>query len=156
MSYDLVELREEVTGCGQLCRDVLAELPGWFGIPESVEHYVDVVKRSPTLVATADGRDVGFLTLAQHGSYSAEIYVMGVRPAYHRRGIGRMLIEHAERSLAARGIEYLQVKTLSERRTDPGYAGTRAFYFACGFRPLEESLTLWNPENPALQMIKRV
>ena len=30
------------------------------------------------------------------------------------------------------------MKTLSPRRPDPGYAATRAFYFGCGFRPLEE------------------
>ena len=31
----------------------------------------------------------------------------------------------------------------------------RAFYLACGFRPLEEFPTLWGPENPALQLVKR-
>jgi hypothetical protein len=48
------------------------------------------------------------------------------------------------------------VKTLSPRAADEGYAATRAFYFSCGFRPLEEMPELWGPDQPALQMIKTV
>ena len=52
--------------------------------------------------------------------------------------------------------EFLQVKTLSPARPDEGYAKTRAFWLACGFRPLEELPTLWDADNPALQLIKTV
>jgi GNAT superfamily N-acetyltransferase len=81
---------------------------------------------------------------------------MGVKPEHHRHGLGRQMVEFAETWLRARDIEYLQVKTLSPRRPDPGYAKTRAFYLACGFRPLQEFPDLWQPENPALQMIKTI
>ena len=81
---------------------------------------------------------------------------MGVLPEHHRAGIGRALLQAAESWLAARDIEFLQVKTLSPRHPDPGYAATRAFYFGCGFRPLEEMPELWGPDQPALQMIKVV
>lgn len=43
----------------QLCRDVLAALPGWFGIEEAVDAYVRDVAELPTFAA---GRD-GFLAL---------------------------------------------------------------------------------------------
>jgi hypothetical protein len=56
--------------------------------------------------------------------------------------------------LAADGVEFLQVKTLAPSKPDEGYARTRAFYLARGFRPLEEFRNLWDAENPALQMIK--
>ena len=79
---------------------------------------------------------------------------MAVVPEWHRRGIGRRMLEHAEALLVADGVEYLQVKTLSPAHPDPGYALTRAFYLAQGFRPLEEFPTLWDPANPALQMVK--
>jgi hypothetical protein len=64
------------------------------------------------------------------------------------------MLEEAHVWLAARDIEYLQVKTLSPRHPDPGYAKTRSFYFAAGFRPLQEFPDLWEPDQPALQMIK--
>jgi GNAT superfamily N-acetyltransferase len=81
---------------------------------------------------------------------------MGVLPEYHRAGIGRGLLSAAESWLAQRDIGFLQVKTLSPRSADAGYAATRAFYFGCGFRPLEEMPELWGTDQPALQMIKTI
>jgi len=66
------------------------------------------------------------------------------------------MLRHAEAALAAEGIEFLQVKTLSASHPDEGYRKTRAFYFAYGFRPLEEFPTLWSPDQPALQLVKTV
>lgn len=79
---------------------------------------------------------------------------MGVLPAYHARGIGRAMLEHAERWLIERGVRYLLVKTLSARRDCPKYALTRRFYRSVGFVDLEEFPTLWDPRNPCLQLIK--
>ncbi len=143
-------------GAGGICAEILAALPGWFGIPDSVADYVAAADTFPTVVATLDGRDTGILTLRVHSPYAAEIVVMGVRPEHHRAGIGRGLLGAAETWLAARDIEFLQVKTLSPRHPDSGYAATRAFYFGCDFRPLEELPELWGPDQPALQMIKTV
>jgi hypothetical protein len=66
------------------------------------------------------------------------------------------MLRHAEAVLAADGVEFLQVKTLSPRHPDEGYRKTRAFYEAYGFRPLEEFPTLWSPDQPALQLVKTV
>ena len=131
-------------------------LPTWFGIQESVEDYVSVADRSPTVVASVDGDDVGFLTLVHHSRYAAEVYVMAVVPDQHRRGVGRTMLSHVEATLGRAGVEFLQVKTLSDRHPDPGYEKTRAFYLACGFRPLQEFPNLWGAESPALQLIKVV
>jgi GNAT superfamily N-acetyltransferase len=149
-----IHLQVQDQGSGEVCRRVLATLPTWFGIPESVEDYVAKADEHPTVVARADGADVGVLTLLVHTPYAAEVYVMGVRPEHHRQGIGRQMLGVAETWLRERDIEYLQVKTLSPRHPDPGYVKTREFYFAAGFRPLEGFPELWQPENPALQMVK--
>jgi ribosomal protein S18 acetylase RimI-like enzyme len=79
---------------------------------------------------------------------------MAVLPDLHRQGIGRALLGTAEGSLAADGVEFLQVKTRAPRKPDDGYEKTPAFYLAYGFQPLEEFRDLWDAENPALQMIK--
>ena len=99
---------------------------------------------------------MGLLTLVRHSPYSAEVYVMGVLPDFHRQGIGQSLLQYAEAVLAIDGVEFLQVKTLGPSKPDAGYENTRAFYFRCGFRPLEEFPDLWDPDSPALQMIKVV
>jgi len=66
------------------------------------------------------------------------------------------MLRRVEHRLAADGVEFLQVQTLSAARPDEAYARTRAFWLARGFRPLEEFPTLWDPGNPALQLIKAV
>jgi ribosomal protein S18 acetylase RimI-like enzyme len=151
-----VDLRDELSGSGHICEKVLATLPSWFGIPESVRNYVSVADRMPAVVASVAGEDVGILVIMTHGRYAAEVYVLAVVPELHRRGIGRSMLAHAEDALARAGIEFVQVKTLSPSKPDAGYEATRAFYLSYGFRPLEEFPDLWGPGNPALQMIKMV
>jgi ribosomal protein S18 acetylase RimI-like enzyme len=96
------------------------------------------------------------LTWLVHTPFAAEVYVMGVLPAFHHQGIGRQLLAHVESLLAKDGVEFLQVKTLSPSKPHHGYEATRAFYLAYGFRPLQEFPDLWDSENPALQMIKKI
>jgi GNAT superfamily N-acetyltransferase len=131
---------------------VLAALPDWFGIEEAVHQYVRDVAELPTF---AVGRDA-FLAVKQHTEAAAEIYVMGVRPESHRRGLGTALLEAAEAFLRERNVEYLQVKTLGPSHPDEGYAATRSFYAARGFRPLEELTAIWGEANPCLIMVKQL
>ena len=149
-------LRSEAFGAGETCRRILTTLPTWFGIPASVEDYVATAERSPTVIAGLEDEEVGFLTMVRHSPYAAEVYVMAVLPDLHRQGIGRALLGYAEAMLGADGVEFLQVKTLAPSKPDEGYEKTRAFYLDYGFRPLEEFPDLWDPENPALQMIKAI
>jgi ribosomal protein S18 acetylase RimI-like enzyme len=155
-SPDGLVLRDQTTGAGPACGRILDALPSWFGIPASVNDFVAVADRSPTVVASLEGSDVGLATIVRHSDFAAEVYVMAVVPRLHRRGVGWAMLRHAEEALAAEGVEFLQVKTLSPRHPDERYRRTRAFYLAYGFRPLEEFPTLWSPDQPALQMVKVV
>ena len=148
-----VERRDE--GSGEICAAILATLPHWFGMPEANADYARMADSHPTFVATADAA-VGLTTITRFGGFAAEIHLMAVRPEHHRVGVGRAMLGAAEEWLRGLGVEYLQVKTLSPSRADAGYEKTRAFYEAMGFRPLEEFPLLWDPSNPALQLIKRL
>ncbi len=147
-------------GAGAVCAEILATLPTWFGIPEANTAYVDAAEAHSTFVAFETAgtstRAVGLTTVTRFGEYSADVHLMAVRPELHRRGVGRRMLDAAEAWLREEGVEYLQVKTLSASATDEGYARTRAFYRSVGFRELEEFPELWDPSNPALQMIKRL
>jgi ribosomal protein S18 acetylase RimI-like enzyme len=129
-------------------------LPGWFGIEAAIRHYVQEIAHLPTFTAQLGQDVVGFLAVKQHTLYAAELYVLGIYPAFHRRGIGRQLVIQAETYLRRQSVEFLQVKTLGPSRPSRAYDQTRAFYTALGYRPLEELATLWGPENPCLIMIK--
>jgi GNAT superfamily N-acetyltransferase len=144
-------------GQAAACEPILRALPDWFGIEDAIVHYAGEIDRLPTFRAVdTAGQTLGFASIKQHTPYAAEVYVMGVRREAHRRGIGQALIAAAEDWLRARGVEYLQVKTLSAPHPDPNYARTRAFYEAVGFRPLEEMVDLWGEQNPCLLMVKRL
>lgn len=151
-----MELEWVEEGGGAVCGELLATVPHWFGIPQANEEYRNVAERSPTLVAKIGGRPVGFVTVVTHSPHSAELHVMAVRPEHHRRRVGRTLVETVETRLGREGIEYLQVKTLSASAGDGPYLRTFAFYTALGFRVLEEMPTLWDPQNPAVLLIKRL
>jgi len=139
-----------------VCVPILRALPDWFGIEQAIQDYQREIEALPTFLASSGGTVAGFLTLKQHNPFSAEIYVMGVRREAQRGGIGQALVAAAESHARGLGVEYMQVKTLGPSRPDKGYAGTRAFYAALGFRPLEEFPQIWGEQNPCLILVKRL
>ncbi len=137
------------------CEAILRSLPDWFGIEAAIVSYRRDIESMDTYVAEAAGQLVGFITVRIHNEYSAEIQVMAVSAAHHRKGIGRELVVHAEQVLRAQSVEYLQVKTLGPSRPSEHYQRTREFYADVGFRPLEEN-QLWGEVNPCLMMVKHL
>jgi GNAT superfamily N-acetyltransferase len=137
---------------------LLRGLPEWFGIESSIVDYVEAAGRLPTLLAydpDAGDEAVGALLLERHFPTAAEIHLMAVARARHRRGLGRALVAAAEAAMATDGVTLMSVKTLGPSHPDPGYALTRHFYAAMGYQPVEELLDLW-PGNPCLLMVKPV
>jgi ribosomal protein S18 acetylase RimI-like enzyme len=140
----------------EVCTPIIRSLPDWFGIEEAIVHYSNSIDHLPTWLASEGDRVIGFASIKRHTPYSAEVYVMGVLIEAHHKGIGRALIEKSQEWLKAQNVEYLQVKTLGPSDPDEGYAKTRAFYTAVGFRPIEEIKQIWGEENPCLIMIKKL
>jgi ribosomal protein S18 acetylase RimI-like enzyme len=140
---------------GAICREVLESLPEWFGIPASIESYASVADELPMLACFEPaGEVVGFVSVKTHTPVAAEMYVMGVKRSWHRRGIGRTLTEAVVQLAISQGVRFLTVKTLSPSNDDPNYARTRLFYEAVGFLPIEEFPNLWGPENPCIFMLR--
>ncbi len=139
-----------------ICMPILRLLPDWFGQESGLSAYEREIGHLPTFLAVMDEKPVGFLSVKQHFPCSLEIFVMGVNPLFHHCGIGRSLVQAAEAYARQQGIEYMQVKTLGPSRQDEGYAKTRGFYEAMGFRPLEEFKQIWDEANPCLIMVKRL
>lgn len=137
----------------KLSADILKKLPEWFGIPEAVDDYINYSSNMPLFAVYFQSKAVGFIVIKENNQYTAEIYVMGVDPNYHRRGIGRTLVSGIIKWCREQGYEYLQVKTLDESHPDKNYARTRKFYEAMGFRPLECIPELWGENNPCLIMV---
>ena len=139
----------------ETCREILQALPEWFGIPEAIDAYARGAADLPMIVArNQSGLVIGFISLKPQTSSAVEAYVLGIRREWHRKGIGRSLIEAAERMARQRGATFLTVKTLADTHPDPHYQATRRFYEAIGFQPLEVFPSLWSPKHPCLLMVK--
>ena len=140
--------------CSKHVEPILRALPEWFGIEEATVQYIKDADTMPTMLAK-DGDDViGFITLHYHFSETVEMHCLGILPAYHRKGVGRQLVEAVESHLKIEGVKFLQVKTVSSDRDCKAYAKTREFYLGVGFTPLEIFPTLWDPANPCLLLVK--
>ncbi len=130
-----------------IARAVLEALPDWFGIPEATEAYISDSKGQPFFCAFEQEKPVGFLYLKETGRHTVELAVMGVLPAYHRKGIGKALFCAAKQEAKRRGYAFMQVKTVQMGRYKI-YDDTNRFYLSLGFRELEVFPTLWDEWNP--------
>lgn len=139
-----------------IAKDILISLPDWFGIPEATEDYIEDGSKLPLFAAISNDTVVGFITILKHFKNSAEIHVMGVKQSYHRRGVGRTLLDTAFKWCRDNDIQYLQVKTLSDLHPDKNYAATREFYKSMGFERIENFSELWGKANPCLMMMKYI
>jgi len=149
-------LRKYATGDAPACRTLMAGLGNWFGIPTATEAYLADLERVPTWVAVLDAQVVGFVSVTRSAQRTFEVHVLAVAADRHGQGIGRALMQQAERFAAVLGARFIQVKTLGPSHADPHYARTRAFYEHVGYEPLFESEQLWGSGNPALVLVKAI
>lgn len=141
---------------GAECASILAELPEWFGIPQSNADYAEAAERERAWVAQEARETLGVMVLMDHGFAAIDVHLLAVRRRSHRQGVGKALIGKALAVTRALGKPYLTVKTQGPSAGYESYDRTRRFYEAVGFQGLEEFTEIWGPENPCLIMIMPV
>lgn len=149
---------KEVTDCNQkemIARRVLHDLPEWFGIPDALEHYITESRKKPFLACFDNGHVVGFVVLHEASKDCAEIFVMGVVRAYHRKGIGRQLNAAYEDLARRSGYSYSQVKTVQMGHYEE-YDATNNFYLAMGYKEFECFPEFWDSWNPCQVYVKHL
>jgi GNAT superfamily N-acetyltransferase len=105
--------------------------------PDWRENQAEAVRSSCTnderdvFVAVADNRPVGFVAVALNAFHERMgwIEIIGVDPAYQRRGISSRLTEFAIDHMRSGGMDVVVVETGG----DPGHRPARAAYEAAGF-----------------------
>lgn len=72
----------------------------------------------------------GFIGISIHPEdQMGEVYIIAVSPKYQRQGIGRALMEFAERHIRAAGMKMVMVETIG----DSGHESARRTYEALGY-----------------------
>jgi len=132
------ELLERLTGL----------LPAWFGKDSANVKYAEMAEALEGYVADVDGTPRGLLSLKWTSPTAAEIYWMGVEPAFHRHGVGRALVDAAAIAARERGRKHLLVATLHPDVPYEPYQRTRRFYEGIGFEYVLEEQFPADPGNP--------
>lgn len=136
-----------------IAREVLMDLPEWFGLPESTENYIQESQEKPFLASFYKDELVGFIVLGTSSPDCAEIFVMGVKKKFHHHGAGRELNYAYEDLAKSLGYIYTQVKTVQSGHYDE-YDITNKFYKAVGYKELEVFPDLWDENNPCQIYVK--
>ncbi len=137
----------------RIAREVLNDLPEWFGMPESTEEYINDSQEKPFLASFSNDELVGFVVLGASSPDCAEIFVMGVKKKFHHKGAGRQLNQAYELLVKNLGYTYTQVKTVESGHYDE-YDITNNFYKALGYKELEVFPSLWDEWNPCQIYVK--
>ena len=115
-----------------ISRDILNDLPEWFGMPESTEEYIKDSQDKPFLACFIDNEAAGFVVLNATSKDCADIFVMGIKKKYHRMGAGRKLNAAYEEMAKKLGYTYSQVKTVKMGHYKE-YDITNQFYISMGY-----------------------
>lgn len=126
---------------------ILGQLKEWFEVDDNREKYIHDSADRILIAAKEDGDYAGFLCLKETGKDTAELAVMGVLKEYHRKGLGRQLVEKAKETAASLGYSFMQVKTVQYGMYED-YDKTNLFYRACGFKEFEVFPDFWDADNP--------
>lgn len=81
-----------------------------------------------------------------------DLYWIAVRADLRGHGIGRELLERAEREMRRAGARLCVIETSGR----PAYAATRAFYRACGYRAAESIPDFYEPGDDRITYVKRL
>lgn len=156
MDIKIVEIKDEKLK-PFYANNILRRLPEWFGNEQALSDYVTSVTKLPFWAAVDQNGDcVGFMTVKIHYGITGDIFVCGVLPEYHNKGIGKKLITLIEDYLKHIGCKFMIVKTLSEAANYEPYERTRQFYIKVGFEKLITLTEMWDADNPCLVMIKKL
>lgn len=131
----------------KIAKQILEALPEWFEVEEGREEYIAGCVDWIFIADKEDDSYAGFLCLKETGNATVELAVMGVRKDYHRKGIGKQLVEKAKEIAREEGYSFMQVKTVQLGKYED-YDKTNLFYIACGFKEFEVFPLLWDEANP--------
>ena len=148
---EIVDIKEKE----KISREILNDLPEWFGMPESTEEYITDSQDKPFIACFMDKEAVGFVVLNATSVDCADIFVMGIKKNYHRMGIGTKLNDAYEELAKKLGYTYSQVKTVQTGHYKE-YDITNNFYKSVGYKELEVFPTLWDEWNPCQIYIKYI
>lgn len=119
--------------------EIANDLTEWFDEVGRQNIAIDI-QHQQGYVAVNNADVVGFVSLFVYEG-ALNIGWIGVKRAYHRQGVGKMLVEKTVQHARKNGLHTIKVYTLGDSVDYPPYEATRAFYKRCGFTIFQRSQT---------------
>jgi GNAT superfamily N-acetyltransferase len=114
---------------------LLGELGYTISVQQATEHIRELSKTTadPTFLAIADGQVLGLLAshmcrMLQYPRPIVRVTALVVDRRARRRGVGKLLMEHAEQVGSAAGCEFVELTSAMDR-------AAHAFYRGIGYQP---------------------
>lgn len=151
-------IEEQKSNQDKLVSRVLNALPDYFHFESAINNYCEIAKdiHYTTYAAVMkNGEKAGFATLVMNSETTAEIWIMGVLPEFHRQGVGSALLETVHEECRKSGRQYIMVRTIGPRENDPFYLKTLTFYRKNGYEMLAEFDDIWQDFSCAM-MLKKI
>jgi ribosomal protein S18 acetylase RimI-like enzyme len=128
----------EIRACTPDDAIAVSALLGELGYPVSPQQAAENIRQldetgsDPILLAVSEGRVAGvlaghFCRMLQYGKPVMRVTALVVDREARRRGIGKLLMEHAEELAAARGCDFIELTSAITR------AEAHAFYRSLGY-----------------------
>jgi ribosomal protein S18 acetylase RimI-like enzyme len=155
MEYEIIEIKDHNQKT-EYTNLILRTLHEWFGNEKGLLEYVNTIHQYPFWAAFDHDNCVGFFSGKINHNRTGEIYVCGIHPNYHRKGIGQLLYKELEKYCVGINCEYMIVKTVDENDTEESYGKTVKFYEKIGFKKLVTIPEVWDENNPCLIMVKNI
>ena len=132
----MIEIRACTPDEAAAVSTLLSELGYTVPIRQATENIQELSKTGadPIIVAVAEDRVVGFLAahlcrMLQYASPVVRVTALVVEHPARHRGVGRLLMEHAEQIGSAAGREFVELTSAMNR------AQAHAFYRSIGYEP---------------------
>ena len=132
----MIEIRPCVSDDAVAVSTLLGELGYTVSIRQATEQIAELGKTGsdPIFLAVADGQVLGLLAahlcrMLQYASAIVPVTALVVDAQAGRRGMGKLLMEHAERMGSAAGCEFVELTSAMDR------AEAHAFYRSIGYEP---------------------
>jgi ribosomal protein S18 acetylase RimI-like enzyme len=153
MEYKIIEIVDN-NKKAEYTNSILRKLPEWLDIEKSIQDYVNTVHKYPFWAAFDNDNCIGFFSGKIHHNRTGDIYVCGIDPNYHGKGVGTLLYKELEKYFVKNNCEFIIVKTVDEINPKEHYTQTVKFYESIGFKKLITFPEVWDENNPCLIMIK--
>jgi GNAT superfamily N-acetyltransferase len=132
----MIEIRACTPDDAVAVSTLLGELGYTVSIRQATEHVRELGKTGadPIFLAAADGQVLGLLALhlcrmLQYTNPIVRVTALVVDQRARRHGVGKLLMEHAERMGSAAGCEFVELTSAMDR------AEAHAFYRSIGYEP---------------------